>query len=192
MAADPSITVAPNGPYLVSGVPVVARLPVSDGEGNVTWETSPPLRTEGRSALCRCGQSARKPICDGTHARIGFDGTETVGAGEEGCGAIDTALIEPDATPLPGDPGRAGERSDAGDASWCGLPVEVAVVADGPLHVTGGIRVTRSDGVVLEPRSRVALCRCGHSAHKPLCDGSHRTVGFTHTPDVGSDAVPNR
>ena len=30
----------------------------------------------------------------------------------------------------------------------------------------------------LETRNRVTLCRCGQSANKPLCDGSHKTAGF--------------
>lgn len=60
-----------------------------------------------------------------------------------------------------------------------GLPVEVAVIPDGPLWVTGGIEVTGSDGLPLERRNRVTLCRCGHSASKPLCDGSHKEAGFT-------------
>jgi CDGSH-type Zn-finger protein len=49
---------------------------------------------------------------------------------------------------------------------------------DGPLFVTGGVRVTRSDGEPFESRNRVTLCRCGGSANKPLCDGSHKTIGF--------------
>ena len=59
------------------------------------------------------------------------------------------------------------------------LPREVAVTPDGPLWVSGGIEVTRADGTVLETRNRVTLCRCGQSASKPLCDGSHKDAGFT-------------
>ena len=55
------ITPRDNGPYLVRG-PVV----LLDAEGN-------EYRTKrGTVALCRCGGSATKPFCDGTHARIGF------------------------------------------------------------------------------------------------------------------------
>ncbi len=59
------------------------------------------------------------------------------------------------------------------------LPVEIAVVQDGPLWVTGGIPVERADGHPLETRNRVTLCRCGASGSKPLCDGSHKEIGFT-------------
>ena len=54
----------------------------------------------------------------------------------------------------------------------------IAVTDDGPLWVTGGIPVTLADGAALETRNRVTLCRCGSSANKPLCDGSHKTAGF--------------
>jgi CDGSH-type Zn-finger protein len=58
-------------------------------------------------------------------------------------------------------------------------PVQVGVVNDGPLWITGTIPVTTSEGVELESRARVTLCRCGASANKPLCDGSHKAAGFT-------------
>lgn len=44
----------------------------------------------------------------------------------------------------------------------------------GPLWVTGGIPVERSDGQPFETRNRVTLCNCGLSCSKPLCDGTHR------------------
>lgn len=53
----------------------------------------------------------------------------------------------------------------------------IGVVDDGPLAVTGNITIQRSDGSI-ERRARVTLCRCGASSNKPLCDGSHATVGF--------------
>ena len=59
------------------------------------------------------------------------------------------------------------------------LPVEVAVIPDGPLWVSGGIAVMQSNGTALETRNRVTLYRCGESASKPLCDGSHKDAGFT-------------
>lgn len=61
------------------------------------------------------------------------------------------------------------------------LPAAVAVLDDGPLWVTGGLPVALADGTTLEARNRVTLCRCGASANKPLCDGSHKNVGF-HDP----------
>jgi len=59
------------------------------------------------------------------------------------------------------------------------LAEEVVVIPDGPLWVTGGVRVERSDGQPLEIRNRVTLCRCGASSIKPLCDGTHKEIGFT-------------
>ena len=58
------------------------------------------------------------------------------------------------------------------------LSQEVAVTPDGPLWVSGSISLERSDGQPFESRNRVTLCRCGASKNKPLCDGSHKEVGF--------------
>ncbi len=58
------------------------------------------------------------------------------------------------------------------------LPRAVSPILDGPLWVTGRVAITRSDGLALETRNRVTLCRCGHSSNKPLCDGTHSEIGF--------------
>jgi len=69
-----AITVAANGPYLVSGdVALRRRHDVQSELGEpMTWATTAAFETRDRYALCRCGNSANKPFCDGTHARIGF------------------------------------------------------------------------------------------------------------------------
>lgn len=69
-----TITARENGPYLVEG-PV--RL--IDADGNEY-----DLAGKTRFSLCRCGGSVRKPFCDGTHSRIGFQGAERAVAEEEG------------------------------------------------------------------------------------------------------------
>ena len=58
------------------------------------------------------------------------------------------------------------------------LPQSIAVTPDGPLWVTGNATIERADGQPLEVRNRVALCRCGASKSKPLCDGAHTEIGF--------------
>lgn len=71
MTDQPSATirVSENGPYLVEG-----GLQVRNAQGRV-------LDTPERYALCRCGGSSSKPFCDGTHARVGFEGAETADHG---------------------------------------------------------------------------------------------------------------
>jgi hypothetical protein len=49
---------------------------------------------------------------------------------------------------------------------------------NGPLYVRGKVRILAQDHTALREDTRVALCRCGSSANKPFCDGSHRRVGF--------------
>jgi uncharacterized Fe-S cluster protein YjdI len=57
-------------------------------------------------------------------------------------------------------------------------PVSVRASRHGPLVVRGDVRVVLEDGTELLRDTRVALCRCGHSARLPFCDNSHRTAGF--------------
>jgi CDGSH-type Zn-finger protein len=50
---------------------------------------------------------------------------------------------------------------------------------DGPLLLRGDFTLLTQDGEVIDPgRRTVALCRCGRSAVKPFCDGTHKVVGF--------------
>ena len=60
LMADVTIEVRPNGPYIING-----SIELRDTNGNV-------LPTQGRTVLCRCGASTKKPLCDGTHSKIGF------------------------------------------------------------------------------------------------------------------------
>ena len=55
---------------------------------------------------------------------------------------------------------------------------EIRASADGPLLVSGGVRILDARGDVLYEGEKAALCRCGGSANKPFCDGSHKTNGF--------------
>ena len=77
--AEPRVVVSKNGPYLVSGaVPMARQTIVADSEGgSERWRESHAFPAQESYALCRCGHSANKPFCDGTHKKVGFDGTET-------------------------------------------------------------------------------------------------------------------
>ena len=69
-AKKPSITPIPDGPYLVSGLKNFAN---QNGQ----------IETKATMALCRCGGSANKPFCDGTHAKIGFSSYNIEGGIED-------------------------------------------------------------------------------------------------------------
>ncbi|MBV9603457.1 MAG: CDGSH iron-sulfur domain-containing protein [Solirubrobacterales bacterium] len=57
---------------------------------------------------------------------------------------------------------------------------------DGPLLVRGSVDLTWPDGSAVERRrSPVALCRCGKSKLRPLCDGTHKLIGF-RAPGAGA------
>ena len=75
------ITVSRDGPYLVTGgVPMSVMEICNDDEGNCrTWKKLKEFPLQESYALCRCGQSRNKPFCDGSHARVHFQGTETAG-----------------------------------------------------------------------------------------------------------------
>jgi CDGSH-type Zn-finger protein len=218
MSNDQKITVANGGPYLVSGsMPITTKTPITSEHGEpLTWKTDATSETKEKVALCRCGASANKPYCDGSHASIEWDDTDNApdgtyaerakSYGGEGiemfddrptcvhagfCGNNVTNVWK-----MAADTGDSRIRAEAmamiercpsgaltyavdGETIEPDLPTEVAVIPDGPLWVSGGVEISRADGTSLEVRNRVTLCRCGQSASKPLCDGSHKEAGFT-------------
>lgn len=56
--------------------------------------------------------------------------------------------------------------------------VSVTPVLDGPLHVKGNIELVSGTGDTISRETEVWLCRCGGSAKKPYCDGTHKRNGF--------------
>lgn len=54
----------------------------------------------------------------------------------------------------------------------------IAVMANGPLRLSGQVRIVDDSGNILFEGDRCSLCRCGASAKKPFCDGSHFRIGF--------------
>lgn len=132
----PSASIRPAGPLYLRG-----RVTITDGAGA-------PIAEYMRVALCRCGASANRPFCDGSHDRIGF-----------------------------ADPGQAKAGEDENTTAHG--PVEIKPVPDGPLMVRGRVEFRSADGGRFVGGDPVWLCRCGASANKPFCDGSHKRIGFT-------------
>jgi hypothetical protein len=56
--------------------------------------------------------------------------------------------------------------------------LRITPVPNGPLLVAGNLEVVSGTGRTTNRVERTALCRCGQSANKPYCDGSHTAAGF--------------
>ncbi len=101
-----------------------------------------------RATLCRCGASKNKPYCDSSHLEVRF-----------------TATGEPpvaESSPL---------NARNGTLTVTPLP-------NGPLKVSGALEVVSGTGHTILRTTETYLCRCGASANKPYCDGSHARIGF--------------
>jgi len=101
-----------------------------------------------RATLCRCGESKNKPYCDGSHIAAAFAATG------EPTTATSAALAKRDGA------------------------LTITPYPNGPLGVAGAVEIISGTGRTLNRVERTALCRCGHSANKPYCDGAHAKVGF--------------
>lgn len=107
-----------------------------------------------RIAFCRCGQSQNKPFCDNSHIAGGFDDL----------GAVTL-------------PATAGAESPAEQGAEHG-DLSIKLRANGPLRLDGDFELISADRQTVYRGTETALCRCGGSANKPFCDGSHRHNGF--------------
>lgn len=132
-----TVTIVADGPIYLHG-----NVTVADAGGTV-------LLRDTRAALCRCGRSANKPLCDNSHLDVFTD-----------TGMLGTSAALTSTEPL------------------TGAPLRVTVLKNGPLIVEGPVTVMGADGQS-GSGVKVALCRCGGSSNKPFCDGTHKTIGFT-------------
>jgi CDGSH-type Zn-finger protein len=102
-----------------------------------------------RATLCRCGQSKNKPFCDGSHTAAGFQAT-----------------------------GEPKMKESAALARRNGA-LKVLPLTNGPLKVQGALEIVSGTGHTINRVMETYLCRCGGSANKPYCDGTHAKIGFT-------------
>jgi CDGSH-type Zn-finger protein len=55
----------------------------------------------------------------------------------------------------------------------------IKMLPNGPLIVEGDFEILSADNTnMAEGKGKIALCRCGATASKPFCDGSHSKIGF--------------
>lgn len=101
-----------------------------------------------RVALCRCGASENKPYCDNSHISIGFSASATV--------------AEPMMTFSPTEGGK----------------LRIETTTNGSLHLSGNFTLVNDEGETVFQSTDEWLCRCGGSANKPFCDGTHNRNGF--------------
>jgi hypothetical protein len=57
-------------------------------------------------------------------------------------------------------------------------PLNITLMKDGPLLVAGALEICSGTGRVIARTMAAQLCRCGGSANKPFCDGTHARIGF--------------
>ena len=177
----------------------------------LAWQKENDLSTKDVYRLCRCGQSSNKPFCDGSETadtgpissrqktfsgpNLSVEDDHSICVHSGFCGNRITniwkMIEQSDDTQVRAQIMAMIDRCPSGTLSYTlepggeiiepDLTQEVTVIPDGPLWITGGIPVERSDWQPLETRNRVTLCRCGASKNKPLCDGTHKEIGFSDT-----------
>ena len=130
------VSPTPDGPFHARGdIRIVTDQGEMVFEGAETW-------------LCRCGHSANKPFCDGSHERVGF-----------------------------ADPGTLAKTPRPAEAPAKGS-VTITLRPNGPLRMAGPYALAAPDGTTCDLADKGSLCRCGLSLAKPMCDGAHKQSDF--------------
>jgi CDGSH-type Zn-finger protein/uncharacterized Fe-S cluster protein YjdI len=75
-------------------------------------------------------------------------------------------------------------RKDGGAEEPVPTENTITLVENGPLYVRGDVTLIGADDSLLTKDTRVALCRCGQSQHKPYCDNSHKALPFQASAEV--------
>lgn len=214
--AGPHIEAVPDGPLRYR------RGSDPEHRGALTGADGAEIETRDTALLCRCGASARKPFCDGSHVGVGFTSERKWKAGRGKtidhigthitihdnrllCAHVEYCVLQ-----LPGvfdrsrrpwiDPDGASvaeivalcEKCPSGALGYTihgevtperVRPAAVRATPEGPYYVEGGVEVVDPQLPEGAPHEHCALCRCGASHNKPLCDGKHWAVGFVNRED---------
>lgn len=135
-----AIIISPDGPLFLRG-----EVEVRNAEGETVLKDT-------RLALCRCGESQNKPLCDNSHREIAF----------EAPASFDKNKLKP------------SDAEQEGDNK----KLVVKLMKNGPALIEGAYQVYSIAGQPVSGTRNIALCRCGGSSEKPFCDGTHKEAGF--------------
>lgn len=133
-----TVSVVPDGPLYLRG-----DIEIAAPDERV-------LLRDTRVALCRCGASSNKPLCDNSHEAAEFEA-----------------------------PGTVTDDRSSGSEQVLGDPLRVTPTRDGPLRVDGRFEMQGQDDGSARCGDGASLCRCGESSEKPRCDGTHAEIGFS-------------
>jgi CDGSH-type Zn-finger protein/uncharacterized Fe-S cluster protein YjdI len=132
------ITIKKDGPIYIHGEVVIR-----DMDENVVLKDT-------RVAMCRCGKSKNKPLCDNSHIEAGFEADTTYNVER-----LRTVPVE----------GKGGELS-------------IKLFDNAPFLVQGNYDLVGEETGTETCSKKMSFCRCGGSSTKPFCDGTHKKIGF--------------
>lgn len=132
------IAIEKDGPIYIHGEVIIV-----DMDENV-------ILKDTRVAMCRCGQSKNKPLCDNSHIKANFKADTSYNAER-----LRTEPVN----------GKGGELS-------------IKLFDNAPFLVQGNYDLVGEETGRETCSKKMSFCRCGGSSSKPFCDGTHKKIGF--------------